>query len=438
MSNTTQIVFIVIIVVCVLFSGYFSATETAFTAINKIRLRAKADDGDKGAKRVLKLSENYDRLLSTILIGNNIVNILASSLATLLFVAWVQSNESLATTLSTITMTVIVLIFGEVTPKTLAKEHPEGFARFSAPFINVLAYILTPLNAFFWLWKKLLTKIFKHKEDTTITDDELKIMVDEAEQEGGINAQESDLIRSAIEFNDLEAKDVLVPRVDVIAIDCDSPFDEIDRIFFETRYSRLPVYKDSIDNIIGILHEKDFIKQRTDPGFSLEKAAKPAIFVVSTTKISAVLQQLQKKKSHMAVVSGEFGETVGIITMEDILEELVGEIWDEHDEVESEITRVSETEYKVLGLTSLNDFCEQFELRDVDCESATVGGWVIEMLGKVPSMGDELTYGNLQITVSQTEFRRINELKVVILTEEDDSKKDKDDKKEEEESSEED
>ncbi|MGN0823567.1 MAG: HlyC/CorC family transporter [Candidatus Coproplasma sp.] len=417
MDTTTQIILVIIVAVCVLLSGYFSATETAFTAINKIRLRAKADDGDKGAKRVLKLADNYDRLLSTILIGNNIVNILASSLATLLFVEWVKNNESLATVLSTLVLTIIILIFGEVTPKTLAKEHPEGFARMSAPIINVLAYVLTPLNAFFWLWKKMLTKIFKHKEDTAITDDELMIMVDEAEQEGGINAQESTLIKSAIEFNDLEAKDILIPRVDVVAVDCNAPFDEIDKIFFDTRYSRLPVYKDSIDNIIGILHEKDFIKQRMDPGFSLEKAAKPAIFVVSTTKISAVLQQLQKKKSHMAVVSGEFGETVGIITMEDILEELVGEIWDEHDEVESDITEVSETEFKVLGSTSLNDFCEYFDIKDVDCESATVGGWVIEMLGKVPSMGDELTYANLRITVSLTEFRRINELKVVKLSE---------------------
>ncbi|MGN1060097.1 MAG: HlyC/CorC family transporter [Candidatus Coproplasma sp.] len=418
MNSTTQIVLVLVVVLCVLFSGYFSATETAFTAINKIRLRAKADDGDKGAKRVLKLAENYDRLLSTILIGNNIVNILASSLMTLLFVEWVKSNESLATVLSTLVMTVTVLIFGEVTPKTLAKEHPEGFARMSAPIIGALAYVLTPLNAFFWLWKKMLTKIFKHKEDTAITDDELMIMVDEAEQEGGINAEESTLIKSAIEFNDLEAKDILIPRVDVVAVDCNAPFDEIDKIFFDTRYSRLPVYKDSIDNIIGILHEKDFIKQRMDPAFSLEKAAKPAIFVVSTTKISAVLQQLQKKKSHMAVVSGEFGETVGIITMEDILEELVGEIWDEHDEVESDITEVSETEFKVLGSTSLNDFCEYFDIKEVDCESATVGGWVIEMLGKVPSMGDELTYANLKITVSMTEFRRINELKVVKLSEE--------------------
>lgn len=418
MDNTTQIIFLIIIAVCLLFSAYFSATETAFTAVNKIRLKAKADDGDKAAKRVLKLAENYDRLLSTILIGNNIVNILASSLATLLFVAWIQNNESLATTLSTLVTTIVVLIFGEITPKALAKEHPEGFAKFSAPIINVFAYILTPLNGFFWLWKKLLTNLFKSKENNAITDDELIIMVDEAEHEGGINAQESTLIKSAIEFNDLEAKDVLIPRVDVIAVDCNTPNEEVSKIFLETRYSRLPVYDGSIDKIVGILHEKDFIKQRDDENFTLANAAKPAVFVVSATKISSVLQQLQKKKSHMAVVSGEFGETVGIVTMEDILEELVGEIWDEHDEVESDIVALTENEFKVLGSTSLNDFCEYFELKDIDCESATVGGWVIDMLGKVPSMGDELTYENLKITVSLTEFRRINELKVVKLTEE--------------------
>ncbi|MDE6790210.1 MAG: hemolysin family protein, partial [Clostridia bacterium] len=333
--------------ICILLSGYFSATETAFTAVNKIRLRAKAEDGDKGAKRVLKLADNYDRLLTTILIGNNVVNILASSLFTLLLIALIPQNEGLATTLSTVILTVVVLIFGEITPKVLAKEFPEGFARFAAPTINLLAWILFPFTFLFGLWKKLLLKIFKHKEDNAITDDELKIMVEEAEQEGGINAQESDLIRSAIEFTDLEAKDILVPRVDVVSIDCETELDEVDKIFMETRYSRLPVYKDSIDNIIGILHEKDFIKHRGDEGFSLEKAAKPTIFIVPTTKISVVLKQFQKSKSHMAVVSGEFGDTVGIVTMEDILEELVGEIWDEHDEVLSDITKVSETEFNV-------------------------------------------------------------------------------------------
>ena len=416
--TTTDIIFLVIVLVCILLSGYFSATETAFTAINKIRLRAKADDGDKGAKRVLKLADNYDRLLTTILIGNNVVNILASSLFTLLLIALIPRNEGLATTLSTVILTVVILIFGEITPKKLAKEFPEGFARFSAPIINVLMWILFPFTFIFGLWKKLLLKIFKHKEDNAITDDELKIMVEEAEQEGGINAQESDLIRSAIEFNDLEAKDILVPRVDVVSVDCNTSIEEVDKIFMETRYSRLPVYKDSIDNIIGILHEKDFIKQRGEKGFKLEKVAKPAIFVVSTTKISAVLQQLQKSKSHMAVVSGEFGDTVGIITMEDILEELVGEIWDEHDEVLSDITKVTENEYKVLGSTTVNDLCDYFELGAVESDSATVGGWVIDMLGKVPAVGDELTYQNLQITVSKAEFRRITELKVVILSEE--------------------
>ena len=422
--STLEIVFLVVVLVCILLSGYFSATETAFTAINKIRLRAKAEDGDKGAKRVLKLADNYDRLLTTILIGNNIVNILASSLFTLLMIALIPKNEGLATTLSTVILTVVILIFGEITPKVLAKEFPEGFARFSAPFINVLAWLLIPFTVLFGLWKKLLLKIFKHKEDNAITDDELKILVEEAEHEGGINAQESDLIRSAIEFNDLEAKDILVPRVDVIAIDCQTPLTEVDKIFMETRYSRLPVYKDTVDNIIGILHEKDFIKQRLDENFSLEKASKPAIFVVSTTKISAVLQQLQKSKSHMAVVSGEFGDTVGIITMEDILEELVGEIWDEHDEVLSDITQESETEYKVLGSTSVNDLCAYFDLGNVESDSATVGGWVIDMLGKVPDEGDELVYQNLQLTVAKTEFRRITELKVVILSETEENRDD--------------
>lgn len=417
-----ETIFLVIVIICIFLSGYFSATETAFTAVNKIRLRAKADDGDKGAKRVLKLADRYDSLLTTILIGNNVVNILASSLFTLLLIALIKDNEGLATTLSTVILTVVVLIFGEITPKTLAKEFPEGFARFSAPTISFLSWILFPFTFLFGLWKKLMLKIFKHKEDNTITDDELKIMVEEAEQEGGINAQESDLIRSAIEFNDLEAKDILVPRVDVEAIDCDTPFEEVDKIFMETRYSRLPVYKDSIDNIIGILHEKDFIKQRQDAGFSIEKTVKPTVFVVSTTKISAVLKQMQKSKSHMAVVSGEFGDTVGIITMEDILEELVGEIWDEHDEVLSDITQVSEKEYKVLGSTTVNDLCDYFELGSIESDSATVGGWVIDMLGKVPDTGDELTYQNLQITVAKTEFRRITELKLVILDEAEESK----------------
>ena len=408
-------VYIIIILVCFILSAYFSATETAFTTVNKIRLKSKADDGDKKARLILKLADNYDRLLTTILIGNNIVNILASSLATLVFIRWCNGDENLGSTLSTIVTTVLVLIFGEITPKGLAKEFPEGFCRFSAPIINAISIVLTPVNFLFSMWKKLIGKLFRSKEDNTITDDELITMVEEAEHEGGINAQESDLIKSAITFNDLEAKDILVPRVDMVAVDCNASVKEVENIFLDTRYSRLPVYKETVDNIIGILHEKDFIKQREDKEFSIEKAAKPAIFVVASTKIGAVLQLLQKNKSHMAIVSGEFGDVLGIVTMEDILEELVGEIWDEHDEVQSDISETSENEFKVLGSTSLTDFCDYFDTGDIDSESSTVGGWVMDMLGKVPVMGDEITYENLQITVVKTEFRRITELKVIKL-----------------------
>ncbi len=243
-------------------------------------------------------------------------------------------------------------------------------------------------------------------------------MVEEAEQEGGINAQESDLIKSAITFNDLEAKDILVPRVDVVAIDVEAPSADVDKIFRETKYSRLPVYEGTIDNIVGILHEKDFIRQRNSKNFSLIKACKPVVFVVATTKINVVLQLLQKNKTHMAVVSGEFGDTVGIITMEDILEELVGEIWDEHDDVLAPISQTGENEYKVLGGTSLTDLCDYFDLGEIDTDSSTVGGWVIDMLGKIPEKGDELTYENLTITITKTEYRRITELKITVLPKE--------------------
>lgn len=417
---------IIVIIACIIFSGYFSATETAFTSLNRIRLKTKAEAGNKRAKLVLKLSDKYDWLLTTILIGNNIVNILASSLATIVFIQWCGGNQDLASVLSTVTITVIVLIFGEITPKSLAKEYPDTYASFSAPIINALGYILAPFNFIFSGWRKLMHLIFRHKEDNSITDEELISMVDEAEQEGGINSEESELIKSAIEFNDLEAKDVLIPRVDIAAIDCTASNEEIRALFAETDYSRLPVFSESVDNIIGILHEKDFIKQYNNKDFSLKKAMKPAVFVVPTTKILAVLQQLQKNKTHMAIVSGEYGETVGLITMEDILEELVGEIWDEHDEVTKEFTQVAENEYIVLGSVTVNDVVEKFGLRDIETDSVTVGGWVIDLLGKIPDEGDEVTFANLQITVTKTEARRINELKIIVLPEDEDADKDKD------------
>lgn len=432
MEPTTQIILVIVILICLIFSGYFSATETAFTTLNKVRIKTKADDGNKRAKLILKLVGDYDRLLSTILIGNNIVNIAASSVGTLLFVAWCTGwgIPDLSSVLSTIVLTVLVLIFGEITPKSLAKEYPETFASFSAPIINALIIFFTPVNFIFAQWKKLLNKIFKTKEDNTITDDELINIVDEAEHEGGINAQESELIKSAIEFNDVEVRDIFIPRVDVVMIDADSDVEEVAKVFEETHFSRLPVYKDTVDNVIGILHEKDFIARRGTPGFSVESAVKPAVFVVGTAKISAVLRQLQKTKSHMAVVSGEFGDVTGIITMEDILEELVGEIWDEHDEVLADITETGENVYKVLGGVTVSDFCDYFDIDEIESDSQTMGGWVMDMLGKVPAEGDALVYENLTITVVAIEDRRITELRVEVAPEEteDDDKAEEDNK----------
>jgi len=404
-------VMIIIMLICLVLSGFFSAIETAFSTLNKLRVKTKADDGNKRAKLVLRLEEDYDKLLSTILIGNNIVNILLSSLGTLVFIELLNGDQNLGSTLSTIVLTVVVLIFGEITPKTLAKEFPEKFAFFSAPIINAVMVVFTPFTWLFSQWKKLMSKIFKNKEDTTINE-ELITMIDEAEQEGGINAQESELIKSAIEFNDLEVQDILIPRIDMVAIEDDSSIELIASIFTETGYSRLPVYNATIDNIVGILHEKDFVKHKDEEDFDFTKHTKPAVFVVETSKISAVLQLLQKNKSHMAIVSGEFGETVGIVTMEDILEELVGEIWDEHDEVSSDVTQISENEFKVNGSTSIN-YLSDFLDMEIESESSTVGGWVIDLLGKVPDEGDEVSVENLHFTVTKTDFRRIIELKLV-------------------------
>ncbi|MBO5328618.1 MAG: HlyC/CorC family transporter [Clostridia bacterium] len=412
MDATTQTILIVICIVCLILSGYFSATETVFTTLNKLRIKTKADDGNKRAKLVLRLVDGYDKLLSTILIGNNIVNITLSSIGTLLFIEWLKGDQSLGSTISTVVITVVVLIFGEITPKTLAKEFPEKFAFFSAPIINAIMLIFTPFTFIFGLWKKLLSKVFKNKEEAVITDEELITLVDEAEQEGGLNAQESELIKSAIEFNDLEVRDILIPRIDVVAVEDTATSELLSSLFTETGYSRFPVYNSTIDNVVGVIHEKDFIKHKDDEEFNLISLIKPAVFVVETTKISAVLQQLQKAKSHMAIVSGEFGDTVGIITMEDILEELVGEIWDEHDEVSSDVVEISENEYKVNGSTSVNYFEDIFDL-ELDSDSTTVGGWVIDLLGKVPSEGDRVSFENLEIEVTKTDFRRIVELKII-------------------------
>ena len=410
---------VLIIIFCVLFSGYFSATETAFSSLNRIRVKNLAEKGDKKAKLVLDLLENFDSLLSTILIGNNIVNIACASVATLLFVKLL--GEEQGPSVATIVITIVVLIFGEVTPKSIAKENPEKFAMFAAPFLNVLMIILTPFNFLFIQWKKLISKIFHTENDYSITEEELLTIVEEAEQEGRIDEQESSLIRSAIEFSEQEAIDILTPRIDIVGVPHDATKEEIAQVFEETNYSRLPVYKESIDHIIGILYQKDFYNL-DDEETSFEHIIRPALFITESKKIGELLQELQNKKSHIAIVLDEYGGTTGIVTLEDILEELVGEIWDEHDEVINEIEKVSDTEYIVHGSTNLEDLFEVLDMgmkinEEVEeMEVVTVSGWVMEeVLERIPAKGDVGTWQNLEVTVLEMDENRVEKIRLIIL-----------------------
>lgn len=403
--------FIIIIVFCIVMSAYFSATETAFSSLNRIRIKNMAEKGNKRAALVLRLSNNYDGLLSTILIGNNIVNIASASLATLVFVRYL--GEEAGASISTVVTTIVVLIFGEVSPKSIAKENAETFSMFSAPILNVFMKILTPVNFLFKQWKKLLSKIIKAEGDHSITEEELLTIVEEAEQEGGIDEQESSLIRSALEFSELEAADILTPRVDVVGISSDLSKEEIAKIFAQTGYSRLPVYEGSIDHIIGIIYQKDFHNYVYHTNKNISAIIRPVLFIAKSKNIGELLRELQRNKSHIAVVMDEFGGTVGIVTLEDVLEELVGEIWDEHDKVVEEIEKVSETEYFVLGSANVEKLFEELD-REEEFEVLTVSGWVMEELDKVPEEGDEFEYEGLKVKVLQMDGKRVGKVRITI------------------------
>lgn len=402
---------LMIIVFCIMMSAYFSATETAFSSLNRIRLKNMAEKGNRRAAMVMKMSENYDVLLSTILIGNNIVNIASASLATVLFVRFL--GDEAGASISTIVTTVVVLIFGEVSPKSIAKESPEAFAMFSAPLLRVFTVVLTPFNFFFIQWKKLLSVVFKASEDKGITEEELLTIVEEARQDGGIDEQESSLIRSAIEFTELEAGDIFTPRIDVEAVSVDADQEEIARVFADTGYSRLPVYEGNIDHVVGIVYQKDFHNRVYRTGEPLGDIIKPAMFIARNKKIGALLKELQQNKMHIAVILDEFGGTVGIVTMEDILEELVGEIWDEHDEVLPEIRQISETEYLVEGSASIDKLFDKLHKKQ-EFEFVTVSGWVMELAGRIPVQGEGLSYENLEITVERMEEKRVKQIRIIV------------------------
>jgi len=415
-----------IIVFCLLFSSFFSASETAFLSVNRNRLKAMGEKGNKKALLALALSDDYDRLISTILIGNNIVNIALSSAGTMLFVKLMGSKGA---TVSTAVITVLVLLFGEITPKSIAKDYPERFATFSAPLLKALLVLFTPLNFIFLKWKQLIGKMFGPSENKTLTQEELLLLVDEVEKEGTIDNSEGTLLKNVIEFTDSKADEILTHRTDIEAVEVGTDNSAVAELFQSTGHSRLPVYSGSLDNIVGIVHQKDLYSAAGLTEVPIEKLMKPPVFVVRTEKISNILKLLQRQKSHICIVVDEYGGTYGLLTMEDILEELVGEIWDEHDVVSEDIKLEEDGSFTVAGLTSLDDLREYFEL-EIESESVSAGGWVMEMLSRVPEPGDSFEFENLNITVSATDGHRVSELKIVRhipeTDEENTDKKDKD------------
>lgn len=391
-----------------LLSAFFSATETAFTSLNRIKMKNMANDDVKNAKLVLKLEDRYDKLLSTILIGNNIANIGMTAIATVMFVALL--GGSLGPTASTVVMTVAVLILGEISPKNIAKEHPEGFALFAAPIMRGLMWLFTPLNVLFSLWKKLLGKLFGTQENGSYTEDELITIVEEAQIGGSIGKEQQELITNAIEFDDLEAIDVITPRVDIVAVELGTSVEEIGRTFKESGLSRLPVYEDDLDNIIGIINQKDFHNYVVGENRELEQYIKPVAYVAESIKAAVLLKKMQTKKTHIAIIVDEYGGTTGLVTMEDIIEELVGKIYDEHDAIEMrEVTRLYDGSYSVAGGANVEKFFEMVG-EDIDINATTINGWVMIELDRLAKVGDTFTYRSrhkiFHVRVTRADERR--------------------------------
>ena len=407
---------IILIIVLLMLSAYFSASETAFTSVNKIRIKNLAGDGDEHAKRVQNLVERFDELLSTTLIGNNLVNIAMTAVATVLFID--IFGKELGATLATIVITIIVLIFGEITPKSIAKEKAEQFTMHTSRIIRVLMIILYPINWVFKQWKKLIVKVFKLEKEATITEDELLTIVEVAETEGSIDEEQSELIQNAIEFNDLEAWDILTPRVEIEAIEACDDKEEIAKVFLETGYTRLPIYEDDLDTIVGVLNQKDFHNFIYHSDCGVEEYIKPVVFAPGTMKANVLLKKMQTKKTHMAIIVDEYGGTAGLVTMEDIIEELVGEIYDEYDEVEvAGITKLQDGSYKVMANANLEKVLDYFDVEE-EMDATTVNGWVVLQLDKLPKVGDsfsqQIDNKIFQCHVTKADERKSLEIKLQV------------------------
>ena len=416
MDGSSLPIYVLLLIVLIALSAYFSASETAFASYNKMRMKSEAEDKKgKKARRVLELSENYEKLISTILIGNNIVNIVASSIATLLFTHLID-NEAIGATVSTVVMTLAILTFGEITPKTVAKRIADTFSKKVVGGLSALTTLFTPLTFIFNLWQKFVLSFLKDDGEVSVTEEEIITVVEEAASDGEIDEQESELIKNVIKFSDLDVNDILTPRVDVAAVDIAWDRERIAQVFADTEFSRLPIYEENVDNIVGILYQKDFYNHGDLP---VAQLVKPVKFIFSSMKISRLLKLFQETKCHMVVVNDEYGGTEGIVTLEDVIESLVGEIYDEHDEVVEDIIKISDDKYRVLGSTSIDKFLETFELeleaKDDDSDITTVSGFAAHNLEKIPDEGDVFEHENLKITITKTDSNRVMETVVQVF-----------------------
>ncbi len=410
---------IFIIVVLVLFSAVFSATETAFSSVNRIRLKSIEGSGNKRAAKANIIIEKFDKALTAILIGNNVVNIASASLATVVFTKVLGSGS---VGIATAVMTVTVLIFGEIIPKALAKEHSEGFVLFMAPLLLGFMTVLTPVIAPFSALTKLSSKIFSSgKKQPTMTEDELKYIIDEIEDEGVLEEQESDLVRSALEFDEKTVGEILVPRVNVTGVEIGDDVEKIRELFASTAYSRLPVFEGSIDNIVGVLLQSDFFEMYLSKQGDISQIMHEPAHLIEHTRVSEALRIMQKEKMHMAVVHDEYGGTQGIVTLEDIIEELVGEIYDESDDEDNSFIKISDTEFDVDAEMSLYDMLENMGLPadTVESEMSSLGGYIMELAGEIPAEGEVVRSDVFEMKILRSDDRKIYRVKVTIIQKED-------------------
>ena len=416
----------IIIIILIALSGFFSSVETAFSFVNKIRIQKQADEGSKKAKNTLYIIEHFDNALTTILICNNIVNLSCSSLATVLCLNLFGDMGSAIATGAT---TLLVLTFGEVIPKCLAKEHCDTFSIKTASILKILMLIFTPFVFVLVKFKSLVIKLTGGSKSTpSVTESELKYIVESIEEEGVLEESESEMVRSALDFDEKTAEEIITPRVDITFISIDDDAEKIKDIIIENRYSRIPIYQDTVDNVIGILHTRDYLESLADgKPANIRDIMQSPYFVFRTQKLSKILSAFKRTKIHMAIVTDEYGGTLGMLTMEDLLEEIVGDIWDEDEEIELSYYKISKDEFLVNGDIELDDMLALFDMDEntIQCDSLTVGGFILEQAGTIPNKRASLEYNGFRFTIMEVKNQRIMRVVVKKLDKNNPEKSDK-------------